>query len=135
MPDETLVMLVRRLITLDSQLDELDPATPEAERIVHEMESIGKLIQTDYIQGQQALDLEEKRRIDEAFKIEQLKNERKRCRTELGKTLLQSLIAAGASIGGATLLLKVKNAIEADGKYYGTDVWKWAYNFIVKIKS
>ena len=135
MPKEVAELMIRRVIELDGQLDNLDPGSPEYERIIREMESLIKLLQSDYNDTMAAIDMEEKRKIDESFKIEQLKNERRRCRTEIAKVLIQSGIAAGASIGGATLLIKVKTAIEKDGYYLGPDLWKQVYNFILKIKS
>ena len=135
MPEDLLDLMIDRAKTLDSQLDELDPATPEYKQIVDELETITKLVQAHYVSATTAIDLEEKRRIDEAFKKEQLKNERRRCRTEIAKVAIPSAIAAGASIGGAVGLVKVKTAIEKEGIYLGPDLWKYAYNFILKIKN
>lgn len=135
MPEDLLELFIDRAKTLDGQLDELDPACPEYEQIVKELEIVTKLIQAHYASATTAIDLEEKRRIDEEFKHEQLKNERRRCRTEIAKVVIPSAIAAGASIGGAVGLVKVKTAIEKEGIYLGPEVWKYAYNFILKIKN
>ena len=44
MPKEVAELMIRRVIELDGQLDNLDPGSPEYERIIKEMESLIKLL-------------------------------------------------------------------------------------------
>ena len=135
MPENHLELLLRRFVDLDGKIDEVAPGTPEREALVKEYTEVAKLIQADYTAGQVALDLSEKRRIDEQFKKAQSRSEVRKFVAEMTKAIVPPTLAAGASIYGSLLLLRMRVALEQDGTFIGSEVWKWAYNFVLKLKA
>lgn len=135
MPEDVMELLYRRMVDFDGKLDTVDVGTPEFDAYVKAIDVIAKILETDYANGQTAFDAEERRRIDENSKKEQAKAEKRKFAAEMTKAIAGPSIAAGASIFGSLMLLRLKTALEKDNVYLGADAFKWAYNFILKLKA
>lgn len=128
MPEEVRNLLEAAMVDLDGKISSLDPGTPARAALVQEMEVYGKLLVSDYQAGQTAIDMEEKRKLS-------VKADRRKLFGELSKATLPPMIAAGASIYGSLMLLRLKLSLEDEGQYLGNDVFKWAKDFILKLKT
>lgn len=135
MPEDQLELLLRRFTDIDGKLDQVEPGSPERDALLKEYVEVAKLIQADYSSGQTALDLTERRRIDEMFKKAQSRAEVRKFIAELVKATFPPTIAAGASIMGSLMLLRMRVGLEEEGKFIPGEAWKWAYNFVLKLKA
>ena len=134
MGDNERQMITESIVSLNAELENVETGSPEQERLVKAIEAMTKLLELDFQNQQNAYDMDERRRLDEEFKREQLKTERRKLWTDVLKALLPPCITGGFSLFGAAMLIRIKSAIERDGLYLGGDVFKWAYNYILKLK-
>lgn len=135
MPEELVELLRNKIVDLDGKIDGLEAGCPARKALVDELEIYSKLMISDYTAGQNAIDMAERRRIDEKAKKMAVKAERRKARCDVIKAVVPPSIAAGASIYGSLMLIRMKLALEEEGTYLGNDTFKWAWNFILKLKA